>query len=151
MFCTILCLWHVPLFSILRRLSDQTPGGKNWHRSFQSIMKPIKFQASEVFVVVQSGQAFSLWPGRNHTRNYSNIKFEITPLEKISPINLKSLCLCDFWVWRRNRSCWNWCVEIPSGNLSCLWFLGFKNRTEMQSGKERHFLVTWAMLCCLVA
>lgn len=42
-------------------------------------------------------------------------------------------------------------LKYPAGIYLVLWFLGFKNRTEMQSGKERHFLVTWAMLCCLAA
>ena len=42
-------------------------------------------------------------------------------------------------------------LKYAVGIYLVFWLLGFKNRTEVQSGKERHFLVTWATLCCSAA
>lgn len=42
-------------------------------------------------------------------------------------------------------------LKYAVGIYLVIWLLGFKNRIEAQSGKERHFSVTWAALCCLIA
>lgn len=104
-----------------RALRAKMGTGSGWQRSCMA--KVMKIQASQFSGLIWS-DVFSL---AETVQEIGLLSLQPHPWEEKFFYKLKRIrwCPCDFWVWRRNSRCWNWCVEILSGNLYCLlasWF-----------------------------